>query len=74
MNIMCLPAGSGHVFRIAPKPGDPGSYLAAHHKTDGVILQPNTPYVMGTDYGLLKWKFLDTVNILIAKRETGVLC
>jgi hypothetical protein len=34
-----------------------------HHLTDGIIFQPNTPYVCGTDVGLLKWKYLDTVTI-----------
>ena len=31
-----------------------------HHLTDGIIFQPNLPYVMGTDHNLLKWKYLDT--------------
>lgn len=34
-----------------------------HHLTDGIIFQPNRPYVMGTDHHLLKWKYLDTVTI-----------
>jgi len=34
-----------------------------HHLTDGIIFQPNLPYVMGTDHNLLKWKYLDTVTI-----------
>ncbi len=34
-----------------------------HHLTDGVIFQPDTPYVMGTDHALLKWKYLDTATI-----------
>jgi hypothetical protein len=34
-----------------------------HHKTDGIIFQPNLPYVCGTDMQLLKWKYLDTVTI-----------
>jgi len=33
------------------------------HLTDGIIFQPNTPYVCGTDVHLLKWKYLDTVTI-----------
>jgi len=33
------------------------------HFTDGVIFQPDSPYVMGTDFGLLKWKWLDTVTV-----------
>jgi len=33
------------------------------HLTDGIIFQPNTPYVCGTDINLLKWKYLDTVTI-----------
>lgn len=34
-----------------------------HHLTDGIIFQPNTPYVCGTDVNLLKWKYIDTVTI-----------
>ncbi len=34
-----------------------------NHLTDGIIFQPNTPYVCGTDVRLLKWKYLDTVTI-----------
>jgi hypothetical protein len=43
------------------------------HKTDGVILQPDAPYTSGTDFSLLKWKFLDTVTVdLAARLEDGV--
>lgn len=34
-----------------------------NHLTDGIIFQPNLPYVCGTDMNLLKWKYLDTVTI-----------
>jgi hypothetical protein len=34
-----------------------------NHLTDGIIFQPNRPYVCGTDKHLLKWKYLDTVTI-----------
>jgi hypothetical protein len=34
-----------------------------NHLTDGIIFQPNLPYVCGTDDNLLKWKYLDTVTI-----------
>ena len=34
-----------------------------HHLTDGIIFQPNSPYICGTDVNLLKWKYLDTVTI-----------
>ena len=34
-----------------------------YHLTDGIIFQPNRPYVCGTDVNLLKWKYLDTVTI-----------
>mmetsp|Transcript_1485 Transcript_1485/g.1834 ORF Transcript_1485/g.1834 Transcript_1485/m.1834 type:complete len:774 (+) Transcript_1485:118-2439(+) len=33
------------------------------HLTDGIIFQPNLPYVCGTDVNLMKWKYLDTVTI-----------
>jgi hypothetical protein len=36
---------------------------AHFHLTDGIIFQPNLPYVLGTDTNLLKWKYLDTVTI-----------
>jgi len=34
-----------------------------NHLTDGIIFQPNLPYVCGTDTNLLKWKYLDTITI-----------
>lgn len=34
-----------------------------NHQTDGIIFQPNTPYVCSTDNQLLKWKYLDTATI-----------
>ena len=34
-----------------------------NHLTDGIIFQPNRPYVMGTDMALYKWKYLDTMTI-----------
>ncbi|CAN0403980.1 unnamed protein product, partial [Discosporangium mesarthrocarpum] len=34
-----------------------------HHKTDGVIFQPNTPYIIGTDRRLLKWKWVDLASV-----------
>lgn len=34
-----------------------------HHKTDGIIFQPDTPYKMGTDLGLLKWKWADLASV-----------
>jgi len=34
-----------------------------NHQTDGIIFQPNTPYVCSTDNKLLKWKYLDTATI-----------
>jgi hypothetical protein len=37
--------------------------ISHNHLTDGIIFQPNLPYVCGTDVSLLKWKYLDTVTI-----------
>ena len=34
--------------------------------TDGVIFQPDKAYTMGTDFDLLKWKWLDTVTVDMA--------
>lgn len=48
-----------------------------NHLTDGIIFQPNLPYVCGTDVNLLKWKYLDTVTIdveIMPPRNEGDLC
>jgi len=37
--------------------------IVHNHLTDGIIFQPNLPYMCGTDVNLLKWKYLDTVTI-----------
>jgi len=37
--------------------------LRRHHKTDGIILQPDTPYRIGNDEGLLKWKWTELQSI-----------
>jgi mRNA guanylyltransferase len=42
-----------------------------YHLTDGIIFQPNLPYVCGTDVNLLKWKYLDTVTIDVELVEGG---
>lgn len=34
-----------------------------HHKTDGIIFQPDAPYKMGTDTNLLKWKWVDLASV-----------
>lgn len=34
-----------------------------HHKTDGIIFQPDAPYKVGTDPGLLKWKWIDLASV-----------
>ena len=34
-----------------------------NHLTDGIIFQPNTPYVCSTDNQLLKWKYIDVTTI-----------
>lgn len=34
-----------------------------HHKTDGIIFQPDTPYKVGTDPALLKWKWVDLASV-----------
>jgi hypothetical protein len=34
-----------------------------YHKTDGIVFQPDAPYVTGTDTAFLKWKWLDTVTV-----------
>jgi hypothetical protein len=49
---------SGRIYRESEK---------RHHRTDGIILQPDAPYVMGTDYGLMKWKWADlrTVDLRV---------
>jgi hypothetical protein len=42
-----------------------------NHLTDGIIFQPNLPYVCSTDNNLLKWKYLDTVTIDVELLEEG---
>lgn len=49
--------------RVYAATDDGGGDDLHHHLTDGVIFQPNAPYVCGTDVRLLKWKYLDTVTI-----------
>lgn len=34
-----------------------------HHKTDGVIFQPDLPYTSSTDTNLLKWKWSDIASV-----------
>lgn len=43
-----------------------------HHKTDGIIFQPNTPYTMGTDPRLLKWKWADLASVDLRVYPPGV--
>jgi hypothetical protein len=42
-----------------------------NHLTDGIIFQPNLPYVCGTDVNLLKWKYLDTMTIDVEITQGG---
>lgn len=42
-----------------------------NHLTDGIIFQPNRPYVCGTDIHLNKWKYLDTVTIDVQIMPVG---
>lgn len=39
------------------------SERSLHHKTDGIIFQPDAPYKVGTDPGLLKWKWVDLASV-----------
>ena len=34
-----------------------------HHKSDGIIFQPNAPYVFGTDVDLVKWKWPELASV-----------
>lgn len=42
------------------------------HETDGLIFQGwDDPYVFGTDHGLLKWKFVETLDFLFDMDKYG---
>ena len=34
-----------------------------HHKSDGIILQPNTPYTFSKNYDLMKWKWAELRSV-----------
>lgn len=34
-----------------------------YHKSDGIIFQPNAPYVFGTDVTVVKWKWPELVSV-----------
>lgn len=42
-----------------------------HHKTDGIIFQPDAPYVFSRSYDLLKWKWseLRSVDLLVTTQQ-----
>ncbi|KAG5188928.1 hypothetical protein JKP88DRAFT_353262 [Tribonema minus] len=71
----------GDLLRCVARP--PGAarerlYLDARdgrsHRTDGVIFQPDAPYVVGTHRALLKWKWLDVASVdLRAASAEGAL-
>lgn len=42
-----------------------------HHKTDGIIFQPDSPYKVGTDENLLKWKWEDLASLDLRVRMYG---
>jgi hypothetical protein len=52
---------------------DPKSQGLRHHRTDGLIFQPDAAYVMGTDANLIKWKYLDlmTIDLMVAEEKEG---
>lgn len=42
---------------------DPTSNGYRHHRTDGIIFQPDTPYCFGSDIYLIKWKYSDLMSV-----------
>ena len=34
-----------------------------HHKSDGIIFQPDTPYTFSIDSDLLKWKWVEVRSV-----------
>ncbi len=46
-----------------------------HHKSDGIIFQPDVPYAMGTCMDLFKWKWLElrSVDLLALNTPSGEL-
>lgn len=55
--------GSDRVYLEANKDGTPRDGHKRHHKSDGLIFAPNLPYVRGTDYNYMKWKWHDTITL-----------
>jgi hypothetical protein len=47
-------------------PGSGFLFARSHHPTDGIIFQPNGPYVFGKHYELLKWKWADLRSVDLA--------
>src|SRR5690606_31529203 len=45
-----------------------------HHKSDGIIFQPDTSYIFHTDSCLIKWKFheLSTIDLQVNSYGNGI--
>lgn len=50
---------------------DPLSNGYRHHRTDGLIFQPDAPYCFGTDVNLIKWKYADLMSVDLQVTEDG---
>mmetsp|Transcript_33805 Transcript_33805/g.69815 ORF Transcript_33805/g.69815 Transcript_33805/m.69815 type:complete len:681 (-) Transcript_33805:485-2527(-) len=55
--------GSERVYLEKNRDGTPNPAYKRHHKSDGLIFAPDLPYVRGTDYNYMKWKWHDTITL-----------
>lgn len=53
----CLPEEGSRVYF------DRNNRFCYHHKTDGIIFQPDGPYVFYCDANLLKWKWPELISV-----------
>lgn len=71
--------GSEHVYTMNPISThadggttstvfDPSLILGMHHKSDGIVFQPNASYKFKTDMSLMKWKWHELCSVDLCAR------